>query len=316
MKECLKLIKKAKKIAIFSHESPDPDTIGSSLALCRCLESLGKEVGLFCGCEMTDNYNFLEYYVRYNTRNLEDYDLFIAVDVASDNKLGTFSEDFLAFSNTIKIDHHAIGTDFARINVVKTYSACAILIYEIAKLLKVKITQEIATELYFGICGDTSIFRNNNTDSKTFEVCAELFKAGADYRKVYGEFFDKKTVNFVKLTSNALLNASINDEYKFVSMVISASDYKKFEVSDQDDFGNLPKTYLNCGYKIAVIFKEKQDGIHCSFRSKFEYDVAKIAEVFGGGGHKNASGCNIKKSLKQAVKDVEEEIINYLKANN
>ncbi len=316
MKDILKRIKKAKKIALFSHESPDPDTIGSSLALCRCLESMGKDVGLFCGCELGENYNFLEYYVRYNTRNLEDFDLYIAVDVASDNKLGLFAEDFLAFFNTIKIDHHSVGTNFAKLNLVKTYSACSILVYEIAKKLKVKITPEIATELYFGICGDTSIFRNNNTDSKTFETCAQLFNYGADYRKIYNEFFDKKSVGYVKLTSNALLGADINEKYKFVIMTASSSDYEKFGVNDQDDIGNLPKTYLSCGYKIAVILKEKSDGIHCSFRSKFEYDVSQIAEAFGGGGHKNASGCNIKKSLNSAKKDVEKEIINYLKVNN
>ena len=70
---------------------------------------------------------------------------------------------------------------------------------------------------------------------------------------------------------------------------------------------------MNCGYKIAAILKQKHDGIHCSFRSKFEFDVSKIAEKFGGGGHKNAAGCSIIDTLTNAENSVEREIKNYLR---
>ena len=313
MEQYLKVIKKAKRVAIFSHENPDPDTIGSSIALCRLLEGAGKHVELFCGSSVPENFGFLEYYVRYNTSKLEDFDLYIAVDVAEEYMLGTYSEAFLKFTNTIKIDHHMSGTEYAKINKVFPYSACAVGIFEVAEKLKLKITSDVATELYFGICGDTGLFRYNNTDSKTFLTSAKLLDAGADFKFVYREFFDKKTVPYVKMTSKCLLNAKLNDEYKYVIMTASKDDYKKYGFPEESSIGNLPHSYLNCGYNIGVVLKERDDGIHCSFRSKFEYDVAKIAEKLGGGGHKNASGCLIKKDLKTATLEVEKEIKNYLK---
>lgn len=313
----LKLIKKAKNIALFSHSSPDPDTVGSVIAFYNALKKMGKNVDMFCEDSIPEPYNFLEEAIKYNekTFNKENYDLLVAVDVAGNNMLGKFQEDFDSHENTLRLDHHIKGELEAKNNVVKIYSACAILIYETIKGLKVKIDSSISTPLYFALCGDTGLFRNNNTDSKSFKVASELLELGADIRKVYSEFFDKKTVPYLKLTSNTLLNAEINDEYGFVIMTAATKDFEKFGVSSSESVGNLANTYLNCGYKISAILKEKEDGIHGSFRSKFEYDCSEIAKVFGGGGHKNASGFLIEKPLKDAVKDVREAITNYLKEN-
>ena len=185
---------------------------------------------------------------------------------------------------------------------------------EIAEKLKVKIDEETATALYFGICGDTGIFRNNNTDSLTFLTASKLLDAGANIRRVYNGFFDKKTVPTVKMTSSCLLNAKLNDNVGYAILTAPKEDYEKFGVNPEIDvLGNVPNTYLSCGYKIAVILKEKEDGIHCSLRSKFEFDVSKIAGCFGGGGHKNASGCIINASLEQAEILMAQTIEKYLR---
>lgn len=316
MKNSIKLIKKAKKIAIFSHKSPDPDTIGSSLALYNALIFIGKQVDLYCDDDMQEDCMFLNGYTNYNTIELNNnYDLIIAVDIASETMLGKFDEYFKQnIDKSLRIDHHLSGTNFASHNLVVPFSACSLLIYKLLLKLKVKITPEIATMLYFAICGDTGLFRNNNTDAKTFEVCAKLLNLGADIKKVYSEFFDKKTVSYVKLTSNILLSAEINDDYKFVIMTATKNDFDKFNATGSESIGNLANTYLNCGYNLAVTLKEGDDGIHCSFRSKFEYDCSKLAEVFGGGGHKNASGCLINADLKSAKKQIETEIIKFFNA--
>lgn len=315
MHTIINLIKKSKNIAIFSHKSPDPDAIGSVLALRLALIKMGKNVGLFCDGEIFGNFEFLDGFEEYNTKDLSGFDLYISVDVASSGLLGRFEEPFCNFSNTIKIDHHGSGTRFAKHEHVKIESACAMVVFELIKHLKVKLTKEQATCLYFGICGDTGVFRNSNTDSKTFLVCSELLDCGAEIRKVYSEFFDKRTLENLYLTSNAIMSAIVNDEHKFVIMRVSTYDYERFGANENESIGNLPNMFLNCGYKIGVILKQKMDGIHCSFRSKFEYDVSKIAEKFGGGGHKNASGCLIIDSLSNAEKNIEKEIISYLKEN-
>lgn len=309
-------MKRAKKIALFSHISPDPDTIGSTLALFYALKQLKKEVYLFCDDEFLDKFAFLDADKLFNQTNLDNsFDLFISVDISTLDRVGeVFKEIFNNSENTIRIDHHKIGDDFAKLNLMTPYSACAVLIYELITKIKIKITSQIATLLYFAICGDTGGFRFNNTDALTFEVCSKLLKQGADIRWLYENFFDKKTVPALKLSSQALLKAKVNDELKYVIMKINKTDYEKFEASESEYLGNLPNLYLNCGYNIAVIIKEKSDGIKASLRSKFEYDCSLIAEKFGGGGHKNASGISFEQSIliDKIEKDIENEIKQYL----
>lgn len=314
MKKIIKNLKKATKIALFSHSNPDPDTIGSTLALYSALKQLGKEVDLFCDAEINENYSFLEDYKLYNSKLKEnmDYDLYVAVDIASESMFTELADFFVAQENTIRLDHHISGSNYAKINYVKTESACAIVVYDLLKKMRFKITSKIATCLYFAICGDTGIFRNNNTDSTTFKVCSELLSQGAEIRKVYNEFFDKKTVPYIKLTSNILLNAKLNDKVKYAILKVTAKDYEDFGANENENVSNLPHSYLNAGYKVAVILKEREDGIHCSLRSKFEIDCSKIAEKFGGGGHKNAAGCLIEETIDKAEKLIEKEIKNYL----
>ena len=311
----LKIIKKANKIALFSHASPDPDTVGSTIALYNAFIKIGKTVDLFCEDNIPENYNFLEEIVNYNSKefDIDNYDLLIAVDIAGLNMLGKYQESFDAHQNTMRIDHHAMGELKSKIDIIVPYSACAILIYETIKKLKIKIDEKIATPLYFALCGDTGIFRNNNTDSLSFKVASELLYLGANMRKVYAEFFDKKNVSYLKLTSSILLNAETNDDIGYAVLTAPADDFEKFGVSQTESVGNLANTYLSCGYKIAAVLKEKEDGIHGSFRSKFEYDVAEIARTFDGGGHKNAAGFLIEKSLEDAKKDVCDAVENYLK---
>ena len=316
MKQTIKLLKHAKHIALFSHTSPDPDTVGSTLALMKMLEKMGKTVDVYCA-ETNDKFAYLECYDRYNTDasvSLEAYDLLVAVDVPDQTMLCDFEQAFLAHKNTLRIDHHAKGNNYAIHNVCENQSACAVLIFEIAKKLKVKIDSEIATLLYFAICGDTGIFKNNNTDSLTFRICAELLDCGADIKKVYNEFFLKTTLEYIKLSSHILLNAHTNDELGYVIMSVSKEDYDRYNPEQNENISNLPNSYLNCGYKIAVVAKEKEDGVHCSFRSKFEYDCSAVASTFGGGGHKNASGCLIDLPLEDAKIQIAKAIETYLKS--
>lgn len=316
MRNIINLLKKSKNIAIFSHKSPDPDAVGSAIALKLALEKIGKHVSLFCEDNLNGNYLFLEGVEKYNKDELVGHDLYLSIDVASPQLLGCLEEVFASFENTAKIDHHSSGTVFAKQELVQIESACAIVIFDLINAMKIKLDDKIATCLYFAICGDTGIFRNNNINSKVFAVCSTLMDLGADYGKVYSEFFDKRTLPNLLITSNAILNANIDEENKISVMSVSKKDYEKFNADPAEHIGNLPNAFLNCGFKISAILKQKDEEIRCSFRSKSEYEVSKIAEVFGGGGHKNASGCSFKCSLKDAEKQVETAIKNYLKELN
>lgn len=312
MQKIISAIKKAKNIAIFSHIGPDPDAIGSALALRRGLLKQGKCVDVFCSDKIPNDFYLFEDAKLYNTGN-SDYDLLISLDVSSPERLGTFEERFLSHPNTIKIDHHKTVDDFAKINYVVPCSASAVLVYELCKRLKIKIDSEIATLLYFAICGDTCTFTNNGTDSKALIYAGELLSLGADIVKVNSEFFQKKTLSEVKMKSYLLLNAEISPA-GYVVMEAPKKLYEKFgHDPENDNLGNLPNTYLSCGFKIAAILKEKEDGVHVSLRSQPDYDVSVIAEKFGGGGHKNASGYLTEDSILKTREKLCLEIEKYIK---
>ena len=135
MKDYIKILNKAKNIALFSHESPDPDTIGSTVALALMLKQKGKNISLFCESEIPAQYYFLEDVKFYNVKELDDsFDLLCSVDIAAPEMLGKYREKFLNFSNTLRLDHHANSQAFAKVNMVKIESACAIVIFDLANI--------------------------------------------------------------------------------------------------------------------------------------------------------------------------------------
>ncbi len=318
MKKLLSIIKKAKKIALFSHISPDPDTVGSTMGLYFALLKLKKDVSIFCDDDNLEKFAFIEADKIYNKKAFKanNFDCLIAVDIATLDRVGEmFEKQFAAHSNSVKIDHHKIGDDYAKFNFMLPYSACSIFVYEIITKLKIKIDEKIATLLYFGICGDTGGFKFNNTDALTFEICAKLMRAGADIRYLHSEFFDKKTLEALKLTSSAILSSKVNKELNYVLMIIKQSDFEKFGASEKEYVGNVPNLLLNCGFDLACIIKEKSDGIRVSLRSKIHIDCSLLAAKFGGGGHRNASGISFGEGcdVKKVEKDLEKEIQNYLR---
>ena len=115
----LKIIKKAKNIALFSHSSPDPDTVGSVVAFYNALLKMGKNVNMFCEDSIPESYEFLKETIKFNEKsfNKQDYDLLVAIDVAGEHMLGKFQEDFDSHENTLRLDHHIKGELEAKTNV-------------------------------------------------------------------------------------------------------------------------------------------------------------------------------------------------------
>ena len=312
--EILSKIKQAKTIALFTHSSPDPDAIGSILTFYEIIKQLGKEADMFCG-DKPDKFLFLPNYEKLNPE-LKEYDLLITLDTGGPSQLDDYEQYFLSHENTIRIDHHENGKAFAKLNLMVPESSCTVLIFDIIKLFKLKVTPLMATYMYFGICGDTGVFKFSNTDSKTFEVSAKLLKFGADIKKVYDEYFEKTSVSRIKLVANIMLNSKINDEVGYVILKVKLKDYEKYGATIDENLSNLPNEFLNCGYKFAAILKEREDKISCSFRSKNRYDCSIVASKFGGGGHTYAAACSFQESIESVEKKLEKEIIKYIKGED
>ena len=303
-------IKKAKKIIIFHHIAPDGDSLGSALALREIIEKLDST-------EVIDNvitnyvpeiYKYLpdiDKFKKVNDPSLyNSYDLGIAVDCASKDRLGIATDLFNRAKKTISIDHHPSNTAFADINMVDiSASAAGELVYKLIHPLNTWLDKNIAINLYTAILTDTGGFKFENTKAETLRICADLIEAGADPVEIYKNCYETKSLAMVKLHARVIDQAIVSEDKKIVYGVITREMLDELDASDDFIDGITEALRQINGIEVALVFKETlKKTTRISIRSN-KIDVCSIASHFGGGGHKLAAGCLIEKSPEESVKD-------------
>jgi phosphoesterase RecJ-like protein len=210
----------------------------------------------------------------------------------------------------VNIDHHATTALFGSINWIdSTASACGEMIYNLAKALGVRVTKEIAECCYTALITDTGSFHYSNTTERTFKVASELLRTGVKPAKTAEAVFASYPWSRIQLMGSVLSTARRDSTGHVALLRHSLKMQQLAEASDEDadGFVNYP---LTVGEVEAVaMLKECEPGVYrTSLRSKGEVNVAKVAEKFGGGGHRNAAGCTLRGSWEEA----EEQIVALL----
>ncbi len=299
-------------VAIFAHKRPDGDCLGSASALKEALIQLGKKVDIFCDGELSQNYFFIKHLDLLNKPKCVKYDLAIAVDCSDEGRLGCYASMFMEFDNSIKIDHHKTQVNFAKINFVETVgSTCEILFYLI-KQLGVNITSDIACSLYAGVASDTGGFLHNSTTAQTHYIAGELLEVGFDIDVANYNLFGRKTLGQVGLLKKSLQNMRFICDNKLAISYLTIKDFKEYNCKNAETFG-IVNTLVNIDIvDIGVLISEDKPNLYtCSFRSKGAIDVSQICEKFGGGGHVNASGCNIFGGYRTVIEKIEKVVNEY-----
>ena len=216
MKEQIKQItENSPNIVIISHMGPDGDTLGSMLALRKMLEQVKsiKKIDMIIIGRIPDVYKFLPGISDAKNANNEElytsYDLAITVDCASFDRLGDAVGLFRNAKTTLNIDHHISNTKFGDTNWIKPKaSATGELLYEMLDILKIELTQEIATCLYVAILTYTGGFRFDNTKPHTHVVAAKLLQSGINPTRIYKECYESKPLAMIKLQARAIDQAN------------------------------------------------------------------------------------------------------------
>lgn len=310
----------SKTIIILSHIAPDGDALGSILALqetCKQLDNIEIIDAVILG-KVPDIYKFLPGISNLKNHDdaslLDHYDLTIAVDSASQDRLGK-AEKFLNVShNTINIDHHGSNTNYTELNLIDDKaSATGEIIFELANTLNADITKTIATNLYVSILTDTGGFKFSNTTSKSLIVAAKLIDYGADPQNIYQECYENKPFEMMKLHAFCVSNIEFSEDKKIAWSRVTRKLLKDLNAFDDHIDGIVELIRQIDSVEIALLFKETRDGnIKVSFRSK-EIDICPIALELGGGGHKCAAGATIKGiTLEESINCVLPKIKNLL----
>lgn len=301
-------IEGADTIAIGGHVRPDGDCVGSCMGLFGYLADHypEKKVCVYLE-EIPEAFDYLKIDEAMSEK-ADKYDLFIALDCGSIDRLGEAQEIFEKAVDTVCVDHHISNTNFAKENIVKANasSTCEIL----CELLPMdKIGTFSATAFYTGIIHDTGVFKHSNTSKKTMETAGSLVEKGIPFGKIIDESFYMKTYRQLQIMGRCLLESiRVMDGRCIVSVVTKQMmDFYGAKSSDLD--GIIDELRTTQGVEVAVLLSEKEPlEFKVSMRSNQIVDVSKIAVFFGGGGHVRAAGCTIKGSSYDVINNLTEHI--------
>jgi phosphoesterase RecJ-like protein len=225
------------------------------------------------------------------------------LDTGTWNQLGDFGAFLKARPGPrVVIDHHITQDELGAIRLVDTTAeATGRLIYEAITALGVPLPPQAAQALFVAVAMDTGWFRHNNTTPATFTLCARLVECGARPTEAYEQLFEQNTLGRLRLMGRVLERLQLVHEGRVAYSEIHRTDYAATGAVPQDseDLVNYPRSLH--GVEVGLLFMEQpRGGVKVSFRSRAGIDVARVAELFGGGGHRQASGATLDGTLEEA----------------
>ncbi len=306
-------IKKANKIVIFTHESPDGDAIGSSLGMYQVLLKLGKKVDIVIP-EFPKVYDFLPGRDDVKNEANSDYDLLISLDCADLKRLNGAEKIFDEIPVTINIDHHSSNTMYADYNYVDPVTpACAQLLIAGFKYLNIEISKDIGKCLLTGIITDTGGFQYSGVNAETFEFTAWLIQKGVNESEIYRKVLQMKTIPHFELRKIVMDRLEFYENGKIAFSYITREDELKVKANPGDHEGLVEIGRDIEGVEVSILLRETEKGFKCSLRSNEYVNVSDVGMMFNGGGHPRAAGALLTYSLEQSKQKIINEVKNYLK---
>ncbi len=306
----------AKTVAISGHIRPDGDCIGSNMALYLYLKKNYPELRVDCFLEkIPESYKIIEDTSEVNnefTTDVDSYDVFFALDCGKE-RLGDAEKIFDAAKKKVNIDHHISNLGTGDENyIVPTASSASELVYNC--LDKDKIDADIAKAIYMGIVTDTGVFKYSNTSPDTMKVAADLIGYGFDFGSLIDHVFYEKSYIQNQIMGRALLESMLIMHGECIVSVVSRQTMDFYQVESSDLDGIVSQLLLTTGTECAIFMYEIGSlEYKVSLRSKGKVDVAKIAELFGGGGHSRAAGCTMNGTQHDIINCLSEYVERSLK---
>jgi phosphoesterase RecJ-like protein len=302
------LVNRHQQFLLTTHIRPDGDGLGSILALADVLEQQGKTVSLVVASALVPRYDFLDPRRRVQRFTLpgEQYrnaEAVLVLDTGTWNQLGDFGT-FMRGLDVPKlvIDHHVTQDDLGAVTLVDTTSeATGRLVYEAIGALGTTPPASAAHALFVALAMDTGWFRHNNTTAATFQLAAALVQHGADPTAAYEALFEQQSLPRLKLTGLVLDRLRMAHGGKVAYSEIRRGDYEATGATPQDTEDLVNYTRGMVGVEVGLFFMDQpRGGVKVSFRSRSRIDVARIAQQFGGGGHRLASGAILETTMEDA----------------
>jgi phosphoesterase RecJ-like protein len=265
----------------------------------QVIKNFGKEATVICPSDLPSDLTFLKganeiIRVNFTSFDFSAFDLFIILDSSTYSMVTGLKDSDKPGINSVVIDHHISNEKFGNINLVDgKMTSTGELLYRIFEDWKIGLDENIAECLLTGIIGDTGTFQYQNVGKETLRIAADLIEKGADKDRIVYNLYRNIEFKEVKMWGKFIEAMMIEDS--FVWSAIPRSIYKDFgEYSyAKEDVANLFFPIVK-GTEFGIVMVEtSEDVLSVSFRSRTGFDVSKVANEVGGGGHKAASGARI-----------------------
>jgi len=287
-----------RRVVVTSHMRPDGDAVGSSLALAWALREVGTDARVVHRdrppIQLADFPGMSD--IEIGDAIPAGTDAVVVLECGDLARTGLTGFDGLA---VINIDHHPGNSGYGETQWYDgSAAACGEMVYEIIAELGVPLTADMATQLFVAVVTDTGSFRYAGVSPRTFSISARLLEAGADPVSVARKLFDSHTLGRLRLQGAVLQTLEIDPSGRLAILTLTDAVLAASGGTPEETDGliNLPLGVK--AIQAAVFFKEAEGGHwRVSLRSKGEIDVGRVARSFGGGGHKNASGCTLEGPL-------------------
>jgi bifunctional oligoribonuclease and PAP phosphatase NrnA len=282
------------RFVITSHARPDGDAIGSQIAMALALQQLGKDAQMVDADAAPPQFQTFPGVrdIRVSPTVHGQFDAAIVMECGDLSRTGVegFEKYFV-----INIDHHPGNKSYGALNWFNSgAAACGEMVFDLIVALGVKLTPEIATHIYITILTDTGGFHFSHITPHTFDICRQCAEAGAQPEAIARAVYDSSTMGRLRLMGAVLHNLEFEGDGRAAIAALTLKLLKETGSTHEDSDGliNIP---LNVKDIQAVIFFKEiaPDNFRISLRSKGDVDVNRVANGFGGGGHKNAAGCTV-----------------------
>jgi phosphoesterase RecJ-like protein len=303
----VEIVRPRRRFLMTTHVRPDGDALGSMLALADVLQQQGKSSRMVVASSIPPRYDFLDPGRR--VRRFEppgdeyrDAEAVIVVDTGAWGQLGDFGTFLRSLTvPKVVIDHHVTQDDLGAVRLVDTAAeATGRLVFEATSALGGPVSADAAQALFVALAMDTGWFRHSNTTPATFALAARLQEAGARPTEAYEQLFERSRLGRLKLRGLVLQRVQVVHDGRTAFSEIHKGDYEATGSTPQDSEDLINDITLDGAEVRLLLMEQPRGGVKVSFRSRSRIDVARIAAMFGGGGHRQASGATLPDPLDDA----------------
>lgn len=302
--EAVAAVRAAPSVAVLSHVHPEGDAIGSTLGACLALRDAGKVAGAYNADPLPPGLGSLPGAgdLKREVPIGRPYACYLVLDTSDLVRTGGLLNGRPADTLVVNVDHHAGNTRFGDVNWVEPgASSAGEMVYRLARLAGLPIGRAAATNLYAAILTDTGSFQHGNTTPEALRAAADLVACGAAVEELAAGLYGNHDPGEWHLLAEALATLSLGAGGRLAWIEVTQAALKRAGLGLEATEGFIDYVRSVGGVRIALMFKEVSPAeVRVSFRSRGSVDVARLAQQFGGGGHRNAAGCTLSEPLAAA----------------